>query len=201
MRLRPFPLLSQDLAKTTEDPASEASAAPGDDAGAGGASKPTASGAAPSLGSRNEASIKAAGRTAKAKGAASDEEAKGGASSKPVPKFRKRKAVGAAGLAPGDEATPFAGKAKTLGSSIANGQEGATQKSALAKLRAAKRAEQEAAAAEEQALAEAARAAELAARPLPVVLVEKLAQLLQAIVAALVSFARQLLLPSDVSFD
>lgn len=120
---------------------------------------------------------------------------------KPVPKFKKRKAAEAAGLALEDDASPFAGRAKKLGSEITRGEGSAEPTSELAKLRAAKKAAQEEREAEEKAAAEAAEAAALAARPLPLVLVENLLKLVQAIISTLVSLLRQLLMPSDVRFD
>lgn len=195
--------MAQELAKAADPPTASTAGALRDDSGEGAASGPNAArGTASASSTRAQTTGKAGGRTSKRAGGSSIEQTEGSTSAKPVPKFRKRKAVEAAsGQAFGDEATPLVRKAKTLGSSLGGGEPAASEKSELAKLRAAKKALQEAAAAEEQATAEAERLAQLAARPLPVVIVERIARLLQAMLAALISFARQLLLPSEVSFD
>lgn len=131
---------------------------------------------------------------------------------KPVPKFKRRKEAADAGEAVEDVASPFKGKARSLGGASTKEEAadvdaedggGAAAASELAKARAAAKAKQAQEALErEAALAEAEAAAEdaVAAAPQSPVLVvtQKLLALLQALLAALWNLARQLLTPSDV---
>ena len=121
----------------------------------------------------------------------------------PVPKFYARREAEARGEVPADVASPFSGKARTLGGSGGE-SESAEPKTEVAKARAAAKAAKEAKEAAAAAAAEAEAAATAAAIPPshPAVAVAmQLLAALQALLAAVIKLLRTLLSPADVSFD
>ena len=115
----------------------------------------------------------------------------------PTPKFVRRREAEARGEALEDVASPFAGKARSLGGADAD----AEPKSEVAKARAAAKAAKQA----KEAEAEAAAAAEAAAVATPsnpaLALAVQLLALLRAVIGMIVGLVRGILTPSDVSFD
>ena len=119
----------------------------------------------------------------------------------PVPKFVARRQAEARGEVAADVASPFSGKARTLGGSSA---EDAEPKTEVAKARAAAKAAKAAKEAEAAAAAEAEAAAAAAAVPAAhpaLAIATQLLAMLQAFIAALVKLLRSLLMPADVNFD